>query len=368
MTIGIHVTSPVPRGAWAEVLAADPGATVLQSPAWFGAMLRVSKGMDASRLYVLADGRRLVLPLMRRRPLPGVVLDEGYPPQMGAGGLVATGGLRSDDVRIVLTDLLASRAVMTRIKTNHDRTDRWQAGLVPGVSTVCRRVEVLDLDGGFARIWQTGFTSSARRAVRKAEKSGLVVERDTSGRLASEFYDLYLAWIRRRARESGLPAAVSVRRARAREPMARVEAVARSLGEACRIWLARLDGEPVASLISVVGGDHANAWRGYSRKELAGPTRANTLLDRLAIEDACEAGCRYYNLGESGGVATLEHYKQSMGARPRMAVECRIERLPLARAEQIRDRAESAAMQAAIAVAAALRPLAGGHRAGAGGG
>lgn len=364
VTTATRVTSPVPRDAWAEVLSADPEATVMQSPSWFDAMLEVSKGIDASRLYVLPDGRRLVLPLLRRRPLPGVALDYGYPSQMGAGGLVATGGLRSDDVRIVLTDLLASRAAATRIKTNHDRAERWQAGLVPGVSAVQHRHEVLDLDGGLAEIWQSRFTPSARRAVRKAEKSGLIVERDTTGRSVPEFYDLYLAWIRQRAVKSGLPTAVSVRRARGREPLALVEAVARSLGDACRIWVARLDGEPVASQITLVGGDHANYWRGYSRKELAGPTRANNLLQWLAIQDACEAGCRYYNFGESGGVATLEHYKQSMGGTPRMTVEYRIERFPLTRAEQIERRVENGAIQAATAVVAALRPLIGSHRRG----
>jgi hypothetical protein len=170
------------------------------------------------------------------------------------------------------------------------------------------------------------------------------------------FYDLYLEWIRRRAQESGLPASVSVRRARRREPLALVEAAARSLGESCRIWVARLDGEPVASMITIVGGRHANFWRGYSRKELAGPTRANNLLQRLAIEDACDAGCRFYNFGESGGVAALERFKQTMGATPRTGIECRIERIPLARAERIGRGTETTAVEG---VSRALRVFAG---------
>ena len=228
----------MPRSDWAEVLAADPGATIFQSPAWFDAAMEVSGATDASRLYVLDDGRRLVLPLLRRQPVPGVALDDGYPSGIGAGGVLATGGLCSDDVRVVLSDLMGSRAVTTRIKANHDAASRWQAGLVPGVSSAPRRVEVLDLEGGFAKVWDERFHSSARRAVRKAEKAGLVVERDTSGRSVPVFYDLYLEWIRRRAQESGLPASVSVRRARRREPVALVEAAARWLGESCRIWVA----------------------------------------------------------------------------------------------------------------------------------
>jgi len=51
-----------------------------------------------------------------------------------------------------------------------------------------------------------------------------------------------------------------------------------------------------------VHGENADYWRGYSRKDLAGPSRANNLLQRLAIEDACDAGCRYYSMGGSGVV------------------------------------------------------------------
>ncbi|MGE5070817.1 MAG: hypothetical protein ACM3KJ_09210, partial [Bacillota bacterium] len=42
---------------------------------------------------------------------------------------------------------------------------------------------VLDLDGGFDRVWGERFHASARKAVRRAERAGLTVERDTTGRL-----------------------------------------------------------------------------------------------------------------------------------------------------------------------------------------
>jgi hypothetical protein len=96
-------------------------------------------------------------------------------------------------------------------------------------------------------------------------------------------------------------------------------------------------------------GQHALYWKGYSRKELAGPARANNLLHRLAIEDACDSGCRFYSMGESGGVAALEHFKQTMGATPRSAVECRIERLPLTRVETVMGSAEARAVRIARA-------------------
>ncbi|MGD5691018.1 hypothetical protein QUT48_22570, partial [Xanthomonas citri pv. citri] len=64
------VITPVPIGAWNSVLAADPGATALQTPAYLAAVLRAGRGRDISRLYTLSDGRQLVLPLVEHSFLP----------------------------------------------------------------------------------------------------------------------------------------------------------------------------------------------------------------------------------------------------------------------------------------------------------
>ena len=338
-----EVISPAPREAWSEVLAADPDATVYQTPTWLDAVRQATGGSDASRLYLLDDGRRLVVPMVRRTPIPGLHLDDSYPANYGYGGLLAAGGLRPSDVRHTLTDLLTSRALSTRLKSTPNTAHHWDGGLVPGVVSASRRVEVLDLDGGFDHIWTRRFESSARRAVRKAERSGLDVESDTSGRLVPAFYQLYLDWTERRARETGMPRAVAAVAARRREPLKKFLAVAATVGENCRIWVARHEGVPIASIITLVHGAHASYWRGYSDKAVAGPLRANNLLHRLAIEDALAAGCRFYSMGESGGVGALEKFKQTLGATPRRAVDCRIERLPISRAAAVKGRVEAAA-------------------------
>lgn len=336
------VVSPAPRSLWAEVLAADPAASIFQTPAWFDAAAAVTGARDVSRLYVTGDGRRLVLPLLRRNPLPGLAVDAGHPHPFGPGGLLATGGLRPEDVRLVLSDLLGTRAVSTRVTTMPDVSDRWEAGLVPGAVASRSRVHVLDLDGGFSRVWDERFHASARKAVRRAARSGLTVERDSTGRLVPAFYDLYLQWTQGRAQRSGLPFPVAAALARRRQPQAMFETLAGSLDGACRTWMASYQGEPVAGLMTLVHGAHAISFRSYSRREFAS-LQANNLLKKLAIEDACEAGCRSFSMGMSCGVAGLEAFKESMGATPRSVVECRIERLPLAGMERLRDKARSAA-------------------------
>lgn len=340
-TARASVLIPAPRDIWKQVLASDPAATIQQTPEWFDAIARVSGHTDASRFYALRDGRQLVVPILRKAPLPGVHLDASFPANYGQGGILASGGIRDSDVRYVLTDLKHTSAVSTRLGCNHDIAEHWARGAVPGVLMLPRRMEVIDLQGGFSEVWERGFRSSARRKVRKAERSGVVVERDTTGRLVPAFYDLYLAWTDRRAEESGVPQALARRMARRREPFEKFEAVAAALGDRCRVWLASLEGEPVASIITLVHGRHTICWRGYARKELASPVAATNLLERLAIEDACEAGCSFYNLGQSGGVVELEQFKQSLGATPRVSLEYRIERMPVTKFEELRGRLEA---------------------------
>lgn len=324
-----RVVTPAPRQAWIDVLASDPDATVQQSPAWCDAVVRASGAADISRLYLLPDGRQLVLPLVRRRLIPGLHVDGSYLAKFGPGGLLASDGLQESDARLVLDDLHRSVAVSTRIRVNFDVADRWRAALAPDVLMTSKRSEVLDLTGGFQQVFERRFQSSVRRAVRKAECSGITVERDSGPRLASEYYQLYMRWSEDRATVSGLPRRLVLARARRRQPAGYIEAVSELLGENCEIWVAFYGGEPIASIITLRHGAQAVYWQGSSVRRLAGPLRANVLLQRLAIEAACNAGCRYYDLGESGGVAGLEHFKQTLGAVPRFGMDLRIERLPL---------------------------------------
>jgi hypothetical protein len=280
--------------------------------------------------------------MLRRTPVPGFALDHAYPYNLGAGGLLASGGLRQSDVNLVLADLVSTRHSSIWIKANHDSSGTWEQGLVPQAKILWRRVEVVDLQGGYERVRQR-FRSSARSAIRKAENSHLTVERDTSGRCVSTFYDLYLSWTSRRAEEAGLPGWLTTYLARRRQPLRNFEIIAAALGENCRVWVARNRGEAVASIITLVFGQHAVYWSGYSDKALAGPLRANNLLHNLAIQDACEAGCRYYSMGESGGVGSLIHFKQTLGATPRRAIGVRLERVPLTELDALWSRTVTSA-------------------------
>lgn len=340
-----EITSPAPRDVWHAVLRSDPGATALQTPAYFDAVLAATGGTDDSRLYHLEDGRRLVLPLVRQRAFPGIRLNAAFPGGYGHGGMLATGGLLARDVRAVVEDL-RGQALTTRLDGAHHTAAQWAAGRMPGVVAVPRRVEVLDLAPGFDELRARQFSRDIRYHLRKAERAGVEVELDTTGRLVPVFHQIYRAWVDRWAPKSGLPPVVARRVALRQEPLKKFETVASLLEQDCRVLVAWHRGQPVAAAISLVHGQHAIGWRSYSIKELAAPVSANILTQVTCVADACRSGCRYFDLGQSGGVTTLQQYKNSFGATPHWVVDLRIEPPTVTRLRSAKERAQGAVVAA----------------------
>lgn len=329
-----QVISPAPRSVWHELLAADPEALVFQSPAWTDAMCATGEYADASHLYQYADGRSLLLPMVRRTGLPGLLSYEASMPNAwGMGGLLSTAPLRSSDTALVFSDLVQRKVIRTSIRPNPLFADAWARSVPPGVLALPRSAHVLDLEGGFERVWKEKFASETRTSVRKAERSGVVVECDTTGKHIPVFYELFVQSILRWASQQHEPAWLSRFRANQRDPISKFQKMADRLGSAFKLWVAWVDREPAAAII-VLQDKNASYTRGAMNKDLAGPSRANQLLHRMAIEDACQAGCKRYHMGESGSSSSLSQFKERLGAVPYSYAEYYIERVPITAADR----------------------------------
>jgi hypothetical protein len=328
-TDGVRVISPAPRDSWQAVLASDPSALVFQTPEWMDCICRFGPYEDVSRLYELTGGRRLMLPIVRRRNLPGPLISEAsLPATWDPGGIVATGGVQADDLITVLRDLADRRRLRTSLRPGPLDARTWALARPPDAVVVPRLAHVLELEGGFARMWSDRFAGTARTAVRKADRAGLTVERDTSGKLVPVIYELFERSVERWAREHHEPLPLARWRLRRLAPLRKFQLIAKTLGEMCRIWVAWHSGKPAAAIV-VLQDRNASYVSGMMDKDLAGPTRANYLLHRLAIEEACEAGCRYYDMGETGFSPSLAQFKTRFGARACPYAEYHIERLPI---------------------------------------
>jgi Acetyltransferase (GNAT) domain len=298
----------------------------LPDPEWVDSILADRRYTDAIRLLELPERRQAVLPMVARTRL-GRRSEWSMPRYWGTGGLVVASGAKASDVAAVWEMLVRQRAGQVEIRPHWSAAPAFRAVTPPsGVTVTEHTSHVLDLDGGWKRVWADRLANMTRRNIRKAERSALDVEQDSAGQLIDEFYGLYLGWVGRRAQERHLPVPVMRLRAARAEPLAKYRAVVAQLGKACRVFVARSGGEPASGLILLTHGEHGFYWRGYSDKQRAAGSRANDLLQRLAIERAVQEGCRFYDMGESGGVGSLISFKERFGATPRRHPQYKLSR------------------------------------------
>lgn len=321
------VTSPAPRGVWSQLVSADPASMADHTPAWTDAIVATGPYRDVSRLYELTDGRRFVLPLVQRTG-PGRLagLSASFPEGWGFGGIVGS-GQDADVVRLVLTDLAGRRDVHTRLRPNPLDAAMWAAGAPPSVVTTPKRAHVLELTPDLDAL-QEAMHHSARRTLRKAQRSNVTLVCDASARRIEEYYVLYQRSLARWAAASHEPAWLAQWRGRRRDPIAKLHTMAELLGDRFRLYLAYVDEQPVAGQI-VLLGNAAHDTRGAMDRDLANRVKANYLLQWQAIVDAAEAGCTALHLGESGTSSGLAAYKERYGARPVPYLDYRVEHLPV---------------------------------------
>ena len=341
-----QVTCPAPRAAWSEIVEADPFAQPSHLPVWLDCICQADGWTDASRLYEMPDGRQVVFPLVSKAlaGTPGLskllTVQASFPHGWGSGGILAPGGIRNEDVALVLADLAKTAGLRTLVRPGFTAAAVWgeawsQRGGRRGARQIPVTTHVLDLRGGIEEVWSTRMSakvrSGIRNARRKAEKAGLEIEVGSSPQLVADFYDVYLRWVDSRAQERRMPREVARWRGRRAEPLRRYQTVAAAFGERCRIWVARLDEIPVASGIALFHGQFAVGWRAFSDREVAAPLRASELMQFHAFEYACQIGCQHFCIGTAGGSAGLLYYKNRIGATQHDVAEYAFERLPISR-------------------------------------
>ncbi len=303
------------------------------SPAWTDAVCASGRWVDASRLYRVDDGRRLVLPAVRQRIGGSLGVEASMPTHWGFGGLIAEGGVTAADVRLVLDDLAARRLVRQSIRPNPRHGHLYAEHAPRGQRRHRPRARTSSTSRGGVDVVLKGFAESRRHAIRKAEKSGLEVECDTTGRLLPEFFELYARSEARWAEQQHEPAALARFRTRFRDTIekwqthrARTSTAAAGSGSpATRVVPSRRSSCCSASTCTT----RVARWTRSS----PAPVRANDLLMWHAIQAACAIDAESFHLGESGTSGSLSDYKERFGARPFDYPELRLERLPITRAD-----------------------------------
>lgn len=319
------------------MVRASDDLAVTQLPAWLDCMVASGLYRDATLLYQTPDDRRLVLPLAGRGPGAGLGVFASWPAfwegGLDNGGLLcADGPVTPDDVSAVAADLGRTPGLRTTVVPSRTDAAAWQAGAPPGTDRTVDAMYSIDLTGGLAG-WERLISKGERYKARKAERHGVEIESDGTGRLLPAFDRLYRASVSAWARESPMPSVLSLALTRRRYPHATLEQIAARLGAACQVWIAWRGGEPLSGVVVLSHGPAATYYKGATDKAAVGNLGVGTLLHRRVIEAACEQGRRRYELSGSG-IPSLTRFKLNLGARPVPLTSYRFERAPLSAGER----------------------------------
>lgn len=331
-----RVISPAPHGAWIDLLNNRIQNLIFATPQWMDCITEVEDMQNASRFYEFSNGKKAIIPLARRKTsFLSSSIFASMPHGWGMGGLITWPNLDKNEMLAILNDLRDLEHLQVSIRPNPIEEYLWKKVDFVFDSTTEHSTHILDISNGFEHFWSKVLNSSTRNKIRKGENSGLVVECDETGKAIDEFYQIYMRWTDNRARERKIPLIFSRWLARKREPLEKFRVVNREFGSRCQIWTAKLNRVLVSVAILLIHNAHAYYWRSYSDKFLTRSTRANELLQKFMVEEACKQGCIYYHMGESGGVPSLIHYKEKFGAAQFSCREYHLEKFPVTKIQQV---------------------------------
>jgi hypothetical protein len=249
------------------------------------------------------------------------------------GGLVTSDPIRASDTASIVRDLKSLRSTAFRILPSPLHGQAWASGVENHAITLPRYSHVLDLAGGFDVVWSARFSKSGRKTVAKALDGELDIERDTTGRLIPVYRALFDRSIERWAAKSREPRWIARIRAGREDAPGKLEALSKAVGDRLVTWVAFYRGEPAAASIILTGNSYFY-WRAAMHEELGPATSASYAIQKLAIEEACEAGSTLYYLGESGPSKGLALFKERFGGVGYAYPEVRLERVPITRTNQ----------------------------------
>lgn len=325
-----QVASPVPDADWRRLADADDYLVAYQSADWFKSICAATGGIDISRMYTMADGRQMVLPLVQNKFTRGQLSVAGSPPKSwGMGGLIADQPIQPSDITAIVEDLKSLNFMRISIRPNPLLGDVWKQGMPADVYASRRFAHVVDLEPGYDWLYRKGFAHAVRKGIKKSNRNGVEIICESGTRLLPVYQKMFEDSIERWAEQQREPVAMARYRANRRDPFSKLEAIANGMGDKCKTWVAMHEGKPASALITIEEGRCVSGVKAAMDKTIAGPLQTNDLIYSHVIEQACEKGFLYYHLGESGDNPGLDKFKRRFGAVGHDYAEYFIERLPL---------------------------------------
>ncbi len=286
---------------WDQFAGDSPCATPFHSRAWCESYCAYAPRYAPRALTVELDGRKLLVPvfvrrgLLRRGPFLRAVSSR---PGVYGGPIALDGPLGESAWKsfgaALGASLLGAWECFGNVLDPH-------APLASDLACGQRSTHLVDL-AALPEDVLSSYDSNCRRNVRKAEREGITVQRESGAAARSEYFAMYVASQQRWGEdpERGY-------RERLFELLERVAGA--------ELWTARTrEGELAAGGWFVASRAHVVYWHGAMHERFSPLRPANALHHALIVESR-RRGARYYDFNPSEELEGVQQFKRSFGAR-----------------------------------------------------
>ncbi len=252
-----------------------------------------------TRFYVMSDGARVLLPLMRRLKLRGSFSTLESMPFGTYGAFLTERPLVRAEVEAILRDLRRSGPIVARLMITPNPLGRHP---LPEDVFQCQNfVHFLRLDEGYDRLWRRRYSRGLRYSVRKSLRRGVVAGIEHGEARFLDFCRLYRETARTWERQPPFGEAFFSRLARLPERHA-------------QLWVARLEERMIAACVVFTFGEHQTPYVGGFDRDYRGYD-PNNLMYAESMKWGARQGFRYFNFLSSAGIKGVEHFKSSFGTQ-----------------------------------------------------
>ena len=298
--MSLKVIRHVSESEWWAWVEKTGDANFFQTPLWAEILLDAFPDFrPETRFYVLADGARVLLPLMRRLKLRGSFSTLESMPFGTYGAFLSERPLLRPEVEAILKDLRSSGPVIARLMITPNPLGKHP---LPDDVFHCQNfVHFLRLEEGYDKIWRHRYSRGLRYSVRKSLRRGVMAAIEHGEARFLDFSRLYRETARTWERQPPFGEAFFSRLSRV--PDRHVQ-----------LWVARLEEKMIAACVVFTFGEHQTPYVGGFDRDYRGYD-PNNLMYAESMKWGARQGFRYFNFLSSAGIKGVEHFKSSFGTQ-----------------------------------------------------
>lgn len=305
--MNVEYTEKISESKWEEMLRKSENSYFFHTPAWAKILEDTYGYRIATRLYEI-EGNEVLIPMMESKKYRFFYYYGSMP--VGYGGIFSTSDVSSETLKKILKDIVGGRHLFFNLLLPPFLSFSIQEDSgIRQVDSEWNYTHMLSLEKGFEYIWKEKFRKNVKRSVKKAEKSDIEIIKDNTLQSFKEYYKLYVESSKRWGYKNPP------------QPFKFYEKLHKFGSGNIQLRLAIKDDEAIAARLNFYYGSNVFCWGNVSLTEYQKyyPT---DLLHKIAIEDACEAGFKYYNFGASGNLEGVRKFKEGFGAERVILKKC----------------------------------------------